>query len=137
MRIMRSAGHQDMQTTMRYVRDADVLRAGVDRVFPALPSTLLGAIQSDDTKVTRSARAGNHSLELVGEVGFEPTARAQNSANEAENARVGVWFDDSDSGGSDESLRGAIGELPGLASAARRLSSDWDALERYLIGDAS
>jgi integrase len=129
MRIMRSAGHQDMQTTMRYVRDADVLRAGVGRVFPALPAALLGAIQGDDAKVTRSARAGNHSLELVGEVGFEPTARPQNNANEAENARLTAGFDDSDSGGSDESLRGAIGELRGLASSARSLSSLWDVLE--------
>jgi len=41
LRIMVDAGHADFETTLKYVRTADMLRAGYGDVFPELPDALL------------------------------------------------------------------------------------------------
>jgi integrase len=47
LKIQRSAGHTDLNTTQRYIREAENLRAGFGDVFPELPRALLGADPGD------------------------------------------------------------------------------------------
>ncbi len=42
LKIQRHAGHTDMNTTQRYIREATVFAEGFGDVFPALPRSLLG-----------------------------------------------------------------------------------------------
>lgn len=58
LRIMARAGHTDLETTMLYVREAEVLRDGFGEVFPALPLEALGVVGSEQTP---SAERGVHS----------------------------------------------------------------------------
>lgn len=41
LRIMSDAGHDDFKTTLKYIRLADLLRAGYGQVFPPLPASLI------------------------------------------------------------------------------------------------
>lgn len=42
LRIMQRGGHEQFETTMGYVREADILREGFGEVFPPLPLAALG-----------------------------------------------------------------------------------------------
>ena len=44
LKIMHRAGHKDLATTMKYVREAENVRANFGTVFPELPLDLLGSL---------------------------------------------------------------------------------------------
>lgn len=47
LKIQRSAGHTDLNTTQRYIREAENLREGFGDVFPVLPRALLSSDAGD------------------------------------------------------------------------------------------
>lgn len=47
MRILAEAGHEDMATTLKYIRLGDVLRPGYGAVFPAIPEALLDSLRRE------------------------------------------------------------------------------------------
>jgi integrase len=66
LRIMQRAGHASFSTTQGYIREAENLRDGFGRVFPALPSTLIGgdpsALQSSSESSSGPPRGANYPI---------------------------------------------------------------------------
>jgi integrase len=76
-RIMKGAGHADMETTMRYVRDADEFCQGFGAVFPELPGELMSNVASNSRpKTPRGSKLSmrNHERILVEAAGIEPAS---------------------------------------------------------------
>jgi integrase len=76
MRIMHRAGHEDLVTTMGYVRAAEVLdRDEVGEVFPPLPATLLRGLDlgKDQTSVGSTKTPLFLGRYVASPEGFEPS----------------------------------------------------------------
>jgi integrase len=52
LKIMRRAGHTDLETTMLYIREAETLGRSVGEPFPALPASLLSSGDGPPSKPT-------------------------------------------------------------------------------------
>ena len=78
-KIMQSAGHKNIATTMRYIVDADGLPEGYGTPFPVLPKSLLEApAEAQGVSVSLSVNNGEQIPVFpgvfVGAAGFEPAA---------------------------------------------------------------
>lgn len=129
IRIMAEAGHEDMSTTMKYIRLADVLRPGYGAVFPELPETLLESLRREAAAPEAAELAKKEWWRRRESKNVGDRIPPQNCAD-SPSQRASK----SSESGSQE--RFASDSLPGLARAARALTDDWDALERAVGGDS-
>lgn len=72
MKISRAAGHANFSTTQKYIRAAEILRAGFGEVFPPLPRELFESSgEASGSNGGGSRTPTNQAKAAVGEVGFE------------------------------------------------------------------
>jgi hypothetical protein len=68
MKIMRHAGHENMATTMGYVREAENLVTSVGDPFPALPEQVV----SSGNFVSKPVRVGPTARNCMEKIGASP-----------------------------------------------------------------
>ena len=76
LKIQRAAGHDDLETTQRYLNEAECFDIGAGRPFPALPASLLG---------TSAAPSAGRIVQVLDNIaspgGFESTAVGPEDGN--------------------------------------------------------
>jgi len=72
LKIQDRAGHEDFQTTQRYIRQAEALREGFGDTFPPLPASLFAGLGQAPTKRPIVQKRATNVVRFVGGTGIEP-----------------------------------------------------------------